>query len=154
MSAVKDRGREDPEGIEFVEAGWDVPQLYRADPLLLACFEGLKQRRLLAGQAPGPSGRVIFPPTSFCEVTYSEVTELVPVGPGGVIRSFTVLPGTPAKLIVFAQLEGADTASAGYLRGVPDDEMQNLALVGATCRVVFADEPVGDWTDFWFELSP
>jgi uncharacterized OB-fold protein len=153
MSAAKDSAREDPPGIEFVEAGWDVPQLYRADPLLLRFFEALKQRQLLAGKTGAEPARVIFPPTSFCEVSYSEVTELVPVGPNGTIRTFTVLPSTPAKVIVFVQLQGADTASAGYLRGLPEGETPGLELVGAPCRVVFADEPTGDWTDFWFELA-
>lgn len=153
MSAVTERGREDPEGIEFVEAGWDVAQIYRADPLLPPFFEALKQGRLLAGRADGPDGRVIFPPSSFCEESYSEVTELVPVGPRGIIRSFTVLPGPPQKLIVFVQLEGADTASPGYLRGVEDEDMQALALVGAPCHVVFAEDRKGAWSDFWFERS-
>src|SRR5690606_6484929 len=76
----------------------------------------------------------------------------VPVGPTGRILPFPILPGAPPKLIVFVQLEGADTASAGYLRGVPEGEMTSLSLVGAPCTVVFADEPKGDWSDFWFEL--
>lgn len=151
MSAVKERSRDEPEDIEFVDAGWNVPQLYRADPLLLPFFEGLKQKRLLAGKTP--EGRVIFPPTSFCEVSYSEVADLVPVGPNGVIRTFTVLPAQPPKVIVFVQLDGADTASAGYLRGLPEEDIYSLDLVGASCRAAFADEPAGDWTDFWFELT-
>lgn len=150
MSGLRHNTGSDPEDFEFVEASWSFPQIYRADPLLLAFFEGLKQKRLLAGNAPG---RVIFPPTSFCEVSYSEVTELVPVGHEGTIRTFTVLPGTPPKLIVFVQLIGADTASAGYLRGVPEEQMNALELIGAPCRVVFADEPKGEWRDFWFELA-
>ena len=153
MSAVKEKGREDPADIEFVEAGWDVPQIYRADPLLLAFFEGLKQKRLLASKVSGEGGRVIFPPTAFCEVTYSDVTELVPVGPGGVVRTFTVLPGTASKLMVLVQLDGSDTASAGYLRGLPEAETNSLDLIGARCTVVFADDPTGDWADFWFERA-
>ena len=152
MSGAREQVRKDPEGIEFVQASWDVPQKYHADPLLLKFFEALKEKKLLAARAPGEKGRVIFPPTSFCEVTFSAVTELVPVGPKGRIVTFTILPGTTPKLIVFVQLEGADTASAGYLRGVPEGEMTSLSLVGAPCTVVFADEPKGDWSDFWFEL--
>jgi uncharacterized OB-fold protein len=152
MTSAKPTSANDPEGIEFVEASWSFPQIYRADPLLLAFFDGLKQKRLLAGKAPGPNGRVIFPPTSFCETSYNEVTELVEVGHEGTIRTFTIMPGTPAKTIVFVQLAGADTASAGYLRGVSEGT-NALDLVGAACRVVFADEPKGEWRDFWFELA-
>jgi len=151
MSAAKERGREEPEDIEFVDASWEVSQIYRADPLLLPFFEALKQKRLLAAKAP--SGRVLFPPTSLCEVTYSDVTELVPVGPSGIIRTFTVLPSQPPKIIVFVQLEGADTAAPGYLRGLPEADLYSLDLIGAPCRAVFADQPGGEWSDFWFELA-
>jgi len=151
MSAARERNREEPQDIEFVDAGWRVAQRYHADPLLLRFFDGLKSKQLLAGKSP--AGRAIFPPASLCEVTYSEVTELVPVGPRGVIRTFTVLPADPPKVIVFVQLDGADTASAGYLRGVWEKDMYSLDLIGAPCIAVFADEPVGDWSDFWFELG-
>ncbi len=151
MSLNKQAVSADPEGIEFVEAAWSFPQLYRADPLLLSFFDALKEKRLLGAKAPG--GRVIVPPTSFCEVSYREVTELVPVGMTGVVRTFTLLPGTPEKVIVFVQLEGADTACAGYLRGVSSERAHSLDIVGARCRVVFADEPKGEWRDFWFELE-
>lgn len=150
MSAAKQTSNE-PEGIEFVDAAWSYPQIYRADPLLLEFFKALKQKRLMGAKSPG--GRVIVPPVSFCEETFSEVTELVPVGHTGTIRTFTVLPGTPAKVIVFVQLEGADTASAGYLRGVPEERLTAPNLIGAPCRVVFTDEPKGEWRDFWFELA-
>ena len=152
MSAAKERNREEPEDIEFVDASWEVHQFYHADPLLLRFFEKLKERQLLAGKAPGERGRVAFPPSSFCEASYSEVVDLVPVGPKGVIRTFTVLPSPSPSIIVFVQLDGADTASPGYLRGVPEEDMYSLDLVGAPCRVVFAHEPAGDRADFWFEL--
>ena len=152
MSAVKERNRDEPEDIDFVDASWEVQQLYRADPLLPPFFERLKEKQLLASKAPGDAGRVTFPPSSFNEMDYSEVADLVPVGPDGIIRAFTVLPATPPKVIVFVQLEGADTASPGHLRGLPEDEMHSVDLVGARCRAVFAEEPTGDWTDFWFEL--
>ena len=122
-------------------------------------FEELKHKRLLASKAPGENGRVIFPPSNFCEVTYSEITELVPVGPNGIVRSFTVVPTAsphsppPPYVIVFVQLEGADTASPGYLRGLPEQDMYSLDLVGTACRAVFVDDPKGDWADFWFELA-
>ncbi len=153
MTSVKEQPRGDAEAFEFVDASWEIAQLYRADPMLLRFFEGLTQKRLLAGKVSGESQRVIFPPTSFCEVTYSKVDDLVEVGPDGIIRTFTVLPGPPQKLLVFVQLEGSSTASPGYLRGVAEDDMTSLDLVGAACRTVFAEAPVGDWSDFWFELQ-
>ena len=150
--------RPPPEGILFVDAAWDVRQSYRSDPLLDRFFIELKQRRLVGGKVPG-TGRIIFPPRSFCELSYREVHDLVPVGPGGAIRGFTRLmvklangPPPPA-IIVHVQLDGADTASPGYLRGAVVEKNPPPALIGVRCRAVFKETPDGDWTDFWFELE-
>jgi uncharacterized OB-fold protein len=141
----------------FVDAAWDVLQSYRSDPLLERFFVELKQRRLVGGKVPA-TGRVIFPPRSFCELSYRKVESLVPVGPGGTIRGFTRLmvklangPPPPA-IIVHVQLDGADTASPGYLLGAVVAE-QAPALIGVRCHAVFKETPGGDWTDFWFELE-
>jgi hypothetical protein len=56
-------------------------------------------------------------------------------------------------LVVFVQLDGADSAAAGRLKG-PAVAIENpLPLIGARCRAVFADEPAGGWGDFWYELE-
>src|SRR4051812_5643318 len=124
MSGLQAKGSGELDNIEFVDVSWDVPQIYRADPLLPPFFAALKQKRLLAAKAPGQGGRVIFPPTSFCEITYTELKDLTELKPLGTIRTFTVMPSTPSpKIIVFVQLEGADTASPGYLRGALDDDL-------------------------------
>jgi uncharacterized OB-fold protein len=147
-----------PEGIVFVDAAWDVRQSYRSDPLLDRFMDELKQCRLVGGVVPG-TGRVIFPPRSFCELSFRRLHDLVPVGPGGTIRGFTRLmvklgggPPPPA-VIVHVQLDGADTASPGYLRGAVVAQDPPPALIGVRCRAVFKDHPDGDWSDFWFELE-
>jgi uncharacterized protein len=148
----------DPEGIVFVDASWDVPQAYAADPLIGRLFEAFKRKRLVGARVPG-SGRVIFPPQSVCEVSYREADELVEVGPGGTVRTFTVVhskfggaPPTP-YVMVFVQLDGASTASGGYLRNVDIGTAVNLALIGKRVRAVFKEEPAGQWSDVWFELE-
>ncbi len=147
-----------PEGIVFVDAAWDVRQSYRPDPLLERFLAELKHRRLVGGIVPG-TNRVIFPPRSFCELSYRRVNDVVPVGPGGTIRGFTRLMvklangPTPPAVIVHVQLDGADTASPGYLRGAVVAMDPPPALIGTRCRAVFKEEPEGDWTDFWFELE-
>lgn len=149
--------RPDPEGIVFADAGWNVPQFYRPDPQILRMFEALKKKKLVGSRVAG-SRRVIFPPQSFCEVSFRETDELVEVGPGGTIRTFTIVHTkwgglqTP-YIIVFVQLDGASTATGGYLRNANTDPAGSLSLIGARCRAVFRDEPAGEWSDFWFELE-
>lgn len=161
MSAPARRAKtapSEPEGIVFVNATWEMEQLYRPDPRLAECLAELKNKRLCGGLVR-ETGRVIFPPTSFCEISFEPVTALVPIGPGGVIRAYTVSRTkfanglAPPYVIVFVQLDGASTASPGYLRGYGDVDGLSLAIIGARCRAAFTDAPVGDWTDFWFELE-
>jgi uncharacterized OB-fold protein len=144
------------EDLTFVDAAWNLRQSYRADPLLAPFFEGLRNRRLLGVRDPG-AGRVLFPPRSLSEESFAQLQELVPVGPGGVIRTLTRVPGgkggRPPLTVVFVQLDGADAAAAGHLRGAGADTDDLLALVGRRCRAVFKDAPEGAWTDFWYELE-
>jgi uncharacterized OB-fold protein len=139
----------------FVDAGWSLHQSYRRDPLQAPFFAALKDKRLLGVRDPA-SGRVLFPPRSFAEESYSALSELVPVGPGGVIRTLTRVPGRkdgPPLLVVFVQLDGAGSAAAGRLKGAAVEMENPLPLIGARCRAVFVDAPAGGWADFWYELE-
>ena len=139
----------------FVDADWSLKQFYRRDPLQLPFLAGLKEKRLL-GVRDHARGLVMFSPRSFAEESFSEMSELVPVGPGGVIRTLTkVVPskGEAAFLVVFVQPDGADSAAAGRLRGAGSDPADPLTLIGARCKAVFKPEPEGAWTDFWYELE-
>jgi uncharacterized OB-fold protein len=150
--------RSEPEGIVFIDAAWELEQVYRPDPQLAKSLAELKRKRFYGGLVQD-TGRVIYPPTSFCELSFKPVVELVPVGPGGIVRSYTVSRTkfanglAPPYVIVFVQLDGASTASAGYLKNFGDIDRLSLDLIGMRCRAVFTDEPAGDWSDFWFELE-
>lgn len=141
----------------FVDADWSLKQLYRRDHLQLSFLAGLKEKRLL-GVRDRARGLVVFSPRSFSDESFSEMSELVPVGPGGVIRTLTkIVPGgkeqRPPFLVVFVQLDGADSAAAGRLRGTGSDPADPLTLIGARCKAVFKPEPEGAWSDFWYELE-
>jgi uncharacterized OB-fold protein len=59
-------------------------------------------------------------------------------------------------VLCYVLLEGADTAVAGYLRGVDLTDVKAATKkihTGAPVRVVFSDTPEGKVTDFWFELA-
>lgn len=141
----------------FVDADWSLKQFYRRDHLQLPFLAGLKEKRLL-GVRDRVRGLVMFSPRSFAEESFSEMSELVPVGPGGVIRTLTkIVPGGKERgtpfLVVFVQPDGADSAAAGRLRGTGSDPADPLTLIGARCRAVFKPEPEGAWSDFWYELE-
>jgi uncharacterized OB-fold protein len=140
----------------FVDATWQVRQVYRIDPLLDRFFDALREGRLLGGRVTS-TGRVTVPPRSYCDVTGEPVEQLEPVGPGGVVRAITQVmtpfPNAPKPpyLIVFVQLDGASNACQGYLRGVDATAPPSLDWVGRRCKAVFAAERTGGWSDFWFE---
>jgi len=146
-----------PEEFQFVDGRWSLRQSYRRDPLLGPFFAGLKEKKLLGVHDPARD-LVLFPPRAFAEESFSELHDLVRVGPGGIIRTLTrIVPGgakpQPAYLVVFVQLDGASSAAAGRLRGAGADTANPLALISRRCRAVFKDEPAGDWADFWYELE-
>ena len=145
------------EDFTFVDAEWSLTQRYRQDPLQAQFLLGLKQQRLL-GVRDAARGLVMFPPRNSFEESFSAMTELVPVGPGGVIRTLTrLVPGgkSPKQpfMVAFVQLDGADSAAAGRLRGPGSDPADPLSLIGTRCRAVFKPEPEGAFTDFWYELG-
>jgi len=142
------------EELIFVDARWSLRQSYRADPLIAPFFAALRERRLVGVRI---DGRVLFPPRHFAEERFAAASELVPVGPGGVIRTATrIVPAgkipAPPFLVVFVQLDGADSAAAGRLEGGADSALP-LALIGRRARAVFRAEPKGEWSDFWYELD-
>jgi len=158
MSEATAKPAKPVEDVVFVEGSWHLTQTYRSDPMLDAFFEALKQGKLMGGAVQG-SSRVMFPPRSVCELTYAKADRLVPVGPGGTIRSFTKVFSTfgnapkPPYIVAFVQLDGTDTASPAYLRGPGTDSPDLIGLIGKRCKVVCKDQPAGEWDDFWYELE-
>jgi uncharacterized OB-fold protein len=145
------------EDFVFVDAEWSLTQRYRQDPLQALFLAALKEKRLVGVRDP-VRGLVMFPPRGFAEESFSAMTELVTVGPGGIIRTLTrIAPGgkqpKPPYIVAFVQLDGADSAAAGRLRGPGSDPADPLSLIGARCRAVFKAEPEGAFTDFWYELG-
>jgi uncharacterized OB-fold protein len=158
MNGKSEPAKKSPEdSFVFVDARWDIRQTFRRDGLQDAFFDGLRQKKLFGVRDPG-NGRVLFPPRDFSDQTYRELSDLVPVGPGGTIRSITQVPGggpknRPPVTAVYVQLDGADSAGAGRLRNFDIETPRLAELIGKRCHAVFKDEPAGAWNDYWFELG-
>lgn len=149
--------RDNEDEFVFVDAEWVLKQSWRRDPMLAPFLAALKDRKLF-GVRDVVRNKVMFPPRWLAEESYSRMTELVPVGPGGIIRTLTRVPSAgkepkPPVLAVFVQLDGADSAAAGVLKGAGSDVADPGTLIGKRCRAVFKPEPAGALSDFWYELE-
>jgi hypothetical protein len=62
----------------------------------------------------------------------------------------------PPYVLAYALLAGADTAVAGYVKGLDltDATLASRQLTtGTPLVVVFSEQPEGRVTDFWFEVD-
>lgn len=141
---------------------WHLQYRYSAGRVLSSFFSALRDEdRILGARCPS-CRRVYAPPRSLCERCFVELSELTEVGPGGTIRSFTIVYESfaglppPPYAIAYVQLDGADTALGNFVHGLSLDSLEDALLrlkVGARVRVRFADKREGRITDFAFECE-
>jgi len=141
---------------------WNITYTHALGETASWFFVQLRDHKKLYGRRDAKTGRVLVPPRAFSDQTLEPTTEWVEVGPGGRIETFTMvyeafngLP-PPPYAFGFVMLDGADTAIGGFFRGIdlgdPAAAAQKLA-VGTRITTKFADERIGDISDFWFELE-
>ena len=93
-----------------------IQSLYTAGVGGQIFFTALKTRGELLGTRCAPCSQVYLPARLFCERCFSELTERMPVGPEGIIKSFTIAHVDPQNERVqqpvawaLVQLDGATT---------------------------------------------
>ncbi len=99
-------------------------------------------------------GKVYAPPKRVCDPCFTEMTEPVEVGPGGVIRTCTIIrfgfvdpetglstPGPYAYGSI--QLDGADNIVSHYI----DFEEEHRVQIGARVEAVFEEQRKGSLKD-------
>lgn len=146
----------------FFEQTWDLSYRHALGTTVGGFLAGLRDRRLLGRRCPA-CGRVLFPARSFCDRDHVDTADWVEVSPHGVLEMFTIVyepfPGmrvAPPYVLAYARLDGADTAAVGYLKGLDLADVNQAAAqltTGTPIRVVFTDDPQGEITDFWYEVS-
>ncbi|HSR83221.1 MAG TPA: OB-fold domain-containing protein [Streptosporangiaceae bacterium] len=117
-------------------------------PVLSRFMAGLAQRRILGSRSA--DGRVYAPPAEYDPVTFASPAELVPVGPGGMVLtwSWQLEPregqplGHPFAWALI-RLDGADT---GMLHAVDAGNPANMHT-GMRVQARWADNPAGHITD-------
>ena len=116
-------------------------------PAVGAFLTGLRERIFVG--VKGADGRVIVPPTEYDPVTSEELSDLVEVGPGGEVTSWTWVaqprPEHPLETpfaFALVKLDGADT---GLLHAVAADE--GAVSTGMRVTAQWRDEREGHIRD-------
>ena len=129
-----------------LEIGFDYTR--SLGPVLSQFMTGLAARRILG--SPGADGRVHAPPFEYDPVTFAPPAELVEVGPGGTVTSWTwagePLEGQPLThpfAWALIRLDGADTA---MLHAV-DAGSAAAMRTGLRVRARWAESPAGHIRD-------
>lgn len=142
---------------------WGFDYTYFAGAAASRFFAALKEERTIQGTRCPSCARMLVPARSFCDACFVRTTDWAPVGPEGVLETFTIItaafPGLPAPPIVMAYvtLDGADTALINLVHGVDLTDIDVAAALLQTqprVRTRFIDDPQGRITDFSFELVP
>lgn len=116
-----------------------VSNQYTAGSAGEAFLRALKDRGEILGSACGRCTITYVPARLFCERCLAELKERAPVGPGGVLHSFTVahvgLDGEPLDqpaIAALVKLDGATTPMMHFFLG-----SRAQAKIGAKVKAVF-----------------
>ena len=120
-------------------------------------FQEIRDNRQILGIKCPQCGLVYVPPRRVCGKCFVEMTDFVPVGPGGEIGTFTILryafidPETGEQKPVpygygFIRFDGADTLFQHYI----DIEDEAKIRIGARVEPVFSDDPKGTIKDILY----
>jgi len=116
-------------------------------PVLSRFMTALGEHRILGVR--GSDGRVLAPPVEYDPVTYAPLSDLVEVGPSGVVTSWTwvsrPVPGQPFDRpfgFALIRLDGADTAMLHAI-----DAPHESLRTGMRVRARWASDPVGSIRD-------
>lgn len=120
-------------------------------PVLGRFLTGLREGRILG--ATTSRGAVLCPPSEYDPETGEDVLDLVEVGPGGIVESWTWVDRAPEGLAVegpvawaLIRLDGADTAMLHAVRC-----SRERMATGLRVQAVFRPEASGMITDLHFE---
>ncbi len=151
-----------PEAQAFYSQTWDLSYTHALGHTTGRFLAGLKEAKIFGRSCPA-CARVLVPPRAFCDRCHTETTDWREVGPLGTIEMFTIvcepfkgLPAPPYAL-AYVTLDGASTALVGYVNQLDLTKLEEAVSalsIGSSVTARFADEPVGNALDYWFETIP
>ncbi|MGQ0432508.1 MAG: Zn-ribbon domain-containing OB-fold protein [Microthrixaceae bacterium] len=126
----------------------EYPVTRTTGPVVGAFLTGLRERVLIGIR--GSHGQVIVPPTEYDPATAEELTELVEVGPGGVVDLWcwvrSPMPKHPLQRPFAWALVRPDGADVGFLQAV-DAGSPEVMSVGLRVRPRWAEARDGSIHD-------
>ncbi len=126
----------------------EYPFTRTTGPVIGAFLTGLREQ-LLIGIKDG-RGRVLVPPTEYDPLTGDELTELVEIGPGGVVDTWAwvrrPMPKHPLQTPFAWALVRPDGADVGFLQAV-DARSVDVMSTGMRVRPRWAAERQGSIHD-------
>lgn len=122
----------------------EYPFTRTTGPVIGAFLTGLREQ-LLLGIKTG-DGKVIVPPTEYDSATGAELTELVEVGPGGVVDTWAwvrrPMPKHPLQVPFAWALVRPDGADVGFLQPVDAGSIEAMST-GMRVKPQWAEERNG-----------
>ena len=138
----------DDDGVLSAPLIIEYPFTRTTGPVIGAFLTGLREK-LLLGIRSG-DGRVVIPPTEYDGLTGEELSELVEVGPGGVVDTWAwvrrPMPKHPLQVPFAWALVRPDGADVGFLQTVDAGSLDAMST-GMRVRPRWATERDGSITD-------
>lgn len=113
-------------------------------------YTTLRDKKKILGVKCPKCNKVLWPPRKTCVFCFSELTQMVEIGPYGTLESFTLVtysePVHPRKapfVYGIVKLDGADTGMAHFIDEVDIDRI----YIGMRVRPVFSKERKGNILD-------
>ena len=113
-------------------------------------YVNLRDEKTLVGSFCPKCNKTFWPPRATCGICFSEIKEIVEIGPYGTVETFTTVmysePMHPRKApFVYAviKLDGADTAMTHFIDGVDFGKVH----IGMRVKPVFEENRKGNILD-------
>ena len=131
----------DPRDVRRWDGGMPVAHRYTPGVAGEVFFTALRDRGVFVGSRCDACAYTYVPARSFCERCFAELAADVEVGPGGVLRSFTIgfvdgdgRPLAEPDTVGLVQLDGADAVFLHRIVATDDDPVEIGVRVEAVLR--------------------
>ena len=140
---------------------WRIRYEYPTGEVAARFFDALKERRIVATHCSA-SGMTYLPPRAYCERSFERCDSTVDAGHEGTIEAATIVSAAfenlppPPSAIAYVRLDGVSTAMLNFVQGIDLSDVPAAAQrlqPGTRVRVAFVDQPQGQVTDFYYQLT-